>query len=86
MNRERVPLLFREANSDLSLLFATLCVVDIFGVFPIIALPRAIVQCGLYGIPLVLVVLGLQIYTAVLLGKSWTIATTLDPQISRKNR
>ena len=46
MNRERVPLLFREANSDLSLLFATLCVVDIFGVFPIIALPRAIVQCG----------------------------------------
>ncbi|XP_076163270.1 solute carrier family member mahogany isoform X2 [Ptiloglossa arizonensis] len=40
----------------------------------------------LYGIPLVLVVLGLQIYTAVLLGKSWIIATTLDPQISRKNR
>ncbi|XP_076619157.1 solute carrier family member mahogany isoform X1 [Colletes latitarsis] len=86
MNRERLPLLFRDAKSDLSLLFATLCVIDIFGVFPIIALPRAIVQCGLYGIPLVLVVLGLQVYTAVLLGKSWIIATTLDPQISRKNR
>ncbi|XP_076223987.1 solute carrier family member mahogany isoform X2 [Nomia melanderi] len=86
MNRERLPLLLREANSNLSLLFATLCVIDIFGVFPIIALPRAIVECGLYGIPLVFVVFGLQIYTAVLLGKSWMIATTLDPQISRKNR
>ncbi|KZC10730.1 PREDICTED: uncharacterized protein LOC107188805 [Dufourea novaeangliae] len=86
MNRERRPLLYRDANSELSLFFATLCVIDIFGVFPIIALPRAIVQCGLYGIPLVLIVLGLQIYTAVLLGKSWIIAKTLDPQISRKNR
>ncbi|XP_053970715.1 uncharacterized protein LOC128872256 isoform X1 [Hylaeus volcanicus] len=86
MNRERLPLLFRNVNSDLSLLFATLCVIDIFGVFPIIALPRTIVQCGLYGIPLVIIVLMLQIYTAVLLGKSWTIATSLDPQISRKNR
>ncbi|XP_077262909.1 solute carrier family member mahogany isoform X2 [Temnothorax americanus] len=41
---------------------------------------------GLYGIPLVLIVLGLQIYTAILLGRSWIIATALDPQISRKNR
>lgn len=44
------------------------------------------VLLGLYGIPLVLVVFGLQIYTATLLGKSWIIASTLDPQISRKNR
>ncbi|KAG7207371.1 hypothetical protein KM043_009032 [Ampulex compressa] len=86
MNREFVPLLAKSTISDLSLFFATLCIVDIFGVFPIIALPRAIVQCGLYGIPLVLVVFGLQIYTAALLGKSWIIATALDPQISRKNR
>lgn len=41
---------------------------------------------GLYGIPLVLIVFGLQVYTAVLLGKSWIIASALDPQISRKNR
>jgi len=41
---------------------------------------------GLYGIPLVLIVFGLQIYTAILLGRSWIIATTLDPQISQKNR
>ncbi|XP_003399783.3 amino acid transporter AVT1B [Bombus terrestris] len=86
MNREKQPLLFKDANSDLSLLFATLCVIDIFGVFPIIALPRSIVQCGLYGIPLVFIVLVLQIYTAVLLGKTWIIVSTLDPQILRKNR
>ncbi|XP_043274376.1 amino acid transporter AVT1B isoform X2 [Venturia canescens] len=86
MNRERIPLLYKDINSGLSLIFATLCIVDIFGVFPIIALPRAIVQCGLLGIPLVLVVFGLQIYTAALLGKSWIIASSIDPQISRKNR
>ncbi|XP_032684475.1 amino acid transporter AVT1B [Odontomachus brunneus] len=86
MNRETIPLIWRNANSGLSLLFATLCIVDIFGVFPIIALPCAIVQCGLYGIPLVLIVFGLQIYTATLLGRSWIIASNLDPQISRKNR
>ncbi|XP_033230896.1 amino acid transporter AVT1B [Belonocnema kinseyi] len=86
MNRERIPLLFKELKSGLSVAFATLCIIDIFGVFPIIALPRAIVQCGLYGIPLVFVVFGLQIYTAALLGESWIIATALDPHISRKNR
>ncbi|XP_024869964.1 amino acid transporter AVT1C-like [Temnothorax curvispinosus] len=85
MNPESATL-WKDGNSGLSLLFATLCIVDIFGVFPIIALPRSIVQCGLYGIPLVLIVLGLQIYTAILLGRSWIIATALDPQISRKNR
>ncbi|EFN79625.1 amino acid transporter AVT1B [Harpegnathos saltator] len=86
MNRESIPLLWRDANSGLSLFFATLCIVDVFGVFPIIALPRAIAQCGLYGIPMVLIVFGLQIYTATLLGKSWIIANILDPQILRKNR
>ncbi|KAL2734372.1 amino acid transporter AVT1B [Vespula squamosa] len=45
MIHESVPLLFKDVNSDLSLFFATLCIVDIFGVFPIIALPSAIVQC-----------------------------------------
>lgn len=45
-----------------------------------------LILLGLYGIPLVLIVFGLQIYTAILLGKSWIIASTLDPQISRKNR
>lgn len=37
---------WKNGNSGLSLLFATLCIIDIFGVFPIIALPRSIVQCG----------------------------------------
>ncbi|OXU21580.1 hypothetical protein TSAR_008263 [Trichomalopsis sarcophagae] len=84
--REDIPLLLSRKDSGLSLLFATLCVVDIFGVFPIIALPRAIVQCGWLGIPLVFVVFGFQIYTASLLGKSWNIANVVDPSISRKNR
>ncbi|XP_076375560.1 uncharacterized protein LOC143258906, partial [Megalopta genalis] len=76
---------FQGGNSNVFLLFAMLCVIDIFGVFPIIALPRAVVKCGLYGI-LVLVVFGLQIYTAVLLGKSWIIVTTINLQISWKSR
>ncbi|XP_047347609.1 amino acid transporter AVT1C isoform X2 [Vespa velutina] len=68
MIHESVPLIFKDVNSDLSLFFSTLCIIDIFGVFPIIALPSAIIQC------------------AALLGKSWIIATNLDPLISRKNR
>ncbi|XP_015119714.1 amino acid transporter AVT1C [Diachasma alloeum] len=86
MNPERIPLVHREAHSGLTIFFATLCIVDIFGVFPIIALPRAIVQCGLLGIPLVIVVVFFQIYTAALLGECWVIAASLDPQILRKNR
>lgn len=30
----------------LSVLFATLCIIDLFGVFPIIALPGALISCG----------------------------------------
>ncbi|XP_048514137.1 amino acid transporter AVT1B isoform X2 [Athalia rosae] len=86
MDRERISLLYKQAKSGLSAFFATLCIIDIFGVFPIIALPRAIIQCGWLGIPLVVLVFSLQIYTAGLLGKAWIIATTLDPQIARKNR
>ncbi|XP_023290535.1 amino acid transporter AVT1C [Orussus abietinus] len=96
MHRESIPLLHGNSNSGLTVFFATLCIIDIFGVFPVIALPRAIVQCGLFvylfyvlgllGIPLVFIVFGLQMYTAALLGKSWIIATALDPHIFRKNR
>ncbi|XP_011303574.1 uncharacterized protein mah [Fopius arisanus] len=83
---ERIPLIHQDTRSGLSIFFAALCIVDIFGVFPIIALPRAIVQCGLLGIPLVIVVVLFQIYTAALLGECWIIAASLDPQILRKNR
>lgn len=31
---------------SLSVFFATLCVVDLFGVFPIVTLPKAIISCG----------------------------------------
>jgi hypothetical protein len=33
-------------NASLSLFFAILCVVDLFGVFPIVALPKSIISCG----------------------------------------
>lgn len=46
MNTERTALLNSEVNSGLSIFFATLCIIDIFGVFPIIALPHAIIHCG----------------------------------------
>nr|XP_040224133.2 uncharacterized protein LOC120950287 [Anopheles coluzzii] len=74
------------SSRKLSLFFATLCVVDLFGVFPIVALPKSIISCGLYGVPLVLFVITLQIYTAVVLGRCWTIAERLDPSIVAKNR
>ncbi|XP_058058636.1 uncharacterized protein LOC131209560 [Anopheles bellator] len=75
-----------DGSRQLSLFFATLCVIDLFGVFPIVALPKSIISCGLYGVPLVLFVLTLQIYTAVVLGRCWTIAERLDPSIVAKNR
>lgn len=36
----------RHYNKGLSIFFAVICVVDIFGVFPIVTLPKAIIQCG----------------------------------------
>lgn len=62
-------------SQRLSLFYATLCVIDLFGVFPIVALPSSIISCGLYGIPLVLFVITLQIYTAVrtIWKDSWSI-------------
>uniref|UniRef100_A0AAG5CY03 Amino acid transporter transmembrane domain-containing protein n=1 Tax=Anopheles atroparvus TaxID=41427 RepID=A0AAG5CY03_ANOAO len=90
LHRQRERLLGNEPSGDggrkLSLFYATLCVVDLFGVFPIIALPKSIIACGLYGLPLVLFVITLQIYTAVVLGRCWTIAEKLDPSIVSKNR
>lgn len=70
----------------LSVAFATLCVVDLFGVFPIIALPAALIACGYYGAPLLLFVITVQIYTAVVLGRCWIIAEKLCPAIVSKSR
>lgn len=30
----------------LNVFYATLCVIDLFGVFPIVALPGALISCG----------------------------------------
>ena len=47
----------------LTVFYASLCVIDLFGVFPIVTLPKSIISCGFYGIPLILFVITLQIYT-----------------------
>ncbi|XP_031616616.1 proton-coupled amino acid transporter 3 [Contarinia nasturtii] len=70
----------------LNVLFATLCIIDLFGVFPIVALPGALISCGYYGIPLLVFVLTIQIYTAIVLGRCWIIAEKLDPNIIEKKR
>ncbi|KAJ8964177.1 hypothetical protein NQ317_009269 [Molorchus minor] len=86
---ETTLLLERRHHSSpekLSVLFAVICVVDVFGVFPIITLPKAIINCGFYGIILVTVVCLLQIYTATLLGKCWVFAADIYPTLGRKSR
>ncbi|BES92977.1 Vesicular inhibitory amino acid transporter [Nesidiocoris tenuis] len=73
-------------SPGLTLFFATCCIVDLFGVFPVIALPRAIVECGWMGIPLALVIFFIQIYTAIMLGRCWLISESISPEISSKRR
>lgn len=81
---------YETPNSDsgkkLTLFFATLCVIDLFGVFPIVTLPRSLISCGYFGLPLILLVFSLQTYTAVVLGRCWVIAEKLDPLIVNKSR
>ncbi|XP_026750638.2 uncharacterized protein LOC113511220 [Galleria mellonella] len=75
-----------QTTGGLSVFFTVLCIVDLFGVFPVIALPKSVISCGIYGLPLVVCVFGLQLYTAVLLGKCWILAQEITPNISKKNR
>ncbi|XP_049879990.1 probable sodium-coupled neutral amino acid transporter 6 [Pectinophora gossypiella] len=75
-----------QTTGGLSVLFSTLCIVDLFGVFPVVALPKPVISCGVYGAPLVIGVFGLQLYTAVLLGRSWLLAQEISPLIKQKIR
>lgn len=81
---------YETLNSDnskkLTLFFATLCVIDLFGVFPIVTLPKSLISCGYYSVPLILLVFSLQTYTAQVLGRCWIIAEKLDPTIVHKSR
>lgn len=47
---ERIKSFFRKLCRvrGLNVFFATLCVIDLFGVFPIVALPGALISCGKY--------------------------------------
>ncbi|KAJ0171408.1 hypothetical protein K1T71_012958 [Dendrolimus kikuchii] len=75
-----------QTTGGLSVIFTVMCIIDLFGVFPVITLPKSILSCGIYGVPLVLGVFGLQLYTAVLLGRSWLLAQEITPHIIEKNR
>ncbi|KAL4708645.1 hypothetical protein ACJJTC_008171 [Scirpophaga incertulas] len=75
-----------QTTGGLSVLFTILCIVDLFGVFPVVTLPKSIISCGIYGVPLVLSVFSLQLYTAVLLGRSWLLAQEIAPCIKEKSR
>ncbi|XP_022125507.2 probable sodium-coupled neutral amino acid transporter 6 [Pieris rapae] len=75
-----------ETTGGLSVIFTMMCIIDLFGVFPVVALPKSIISCGIYGIPLVLAVVALQLYTAVLLGRSWILAHDISPNIREKSR
>lgn len=34
------------STNGLSVSFAAVCIVDVFGVFPLVTTPKAIIQCG----------------------------------------
>nr|XP_014274804.1 amino acid transporter AVT1G-like [Halyomorpha halys] len=78
--------IYEPANTYLSITFATFCIVDMVGLFPVIALPRAIIDCGWLGLPLAIGVLSTEIYTAILLGKCWILSEKLDHSINLKKR
>lgn len=47
--RNKIRLFIRQLyrpTRGLNVFFATLCVIDLFGVFPIVALPGALISCG----------------------------------------
>lgn len=75
-----------EQDSNLSLFIAILYVIDMFGVFPFVTLPALLVELGFFGIPLVISVVVLQIYTSFLLSECWTMAQILDSSITNKSR
>lgn len=81
-----VDLIRSTEAKGLNLFYASICVIDLFGVFPIVALPAALISCGFYGIPLLIFVISVQLYTAVILGRCWIIAEKLEPSIIHKSR
>ncbi|XP_067628545.1 uncharacterized protein mah [Eurosta solidaginis] len=78
--------IFSEEKDNLTLFIAVLYVVDLFGVLPLITLPHLLVKLGFLGIPLVLSIIVLQIYTSFLLSQCWIMAESFDPSIAQKSR
>lgn len=46
-NRVKVYMQKLCQTRELNVFFASLCVIDLFGVFPIVALPGALISCGM---------------------------------------
>jgi hypothetical protein len=69
IDRQYLQLVQSDGGKKLSVFFAALCVIDLFGVFPIVTLPKSLISCGYYGFPLIIFVFTLQTYTAVVLGR-----------------
>lgn len=34
------------SKGGLSVIFAIMCIIDLFGVFPVVALPKSVISCG----------------------------------------
>lgn len=70
-------------NSDeLNFCNTVVYIINIFGVFPLISLPSVLVKCGLYAILIVAIIGGLQILASGVLGKCWTIAEKIRPELT----
>ncbi|CAG9858890.1 unnamed protein product [Phyllotreta striolata] len=84
---EKMALLDNKSTTNgLTTFFAVICIVDVFGVFPVVTLPKAVIDCGFYGFFVVTLTCLTQIYTASLLGRCWVIAEEIEPSIKYKNR
>lgn len=46
LEKKRPAINHIESHIGLSVLFSIICIVDVFGVFPIISLPKTIIACG----------------------------------------
>ncbi|XP_064094900.1 uncharacterized protein LOC135207218 [Macrobrachium nipponense] len=76
----------QSTTPGISTLRAVCYILGVFGVVPIIALPGAIAYCGWVGFILAIVLVATEVYTAVLLGKTWLMMEVFWPREATMNR
>ncbi|XP_069940619.1 uncharacterized protein [Cherax quadricarinatus] len=64
----------------MSTLTAVCYILGVCGVLPVVSLPGAILYCGWFGFILFGVLVVVQVYTAILLGRSWLIMEVFWPR------